>query len=112
MGEALALARKGGIRWEAILNLIGESVVGSPLVKYKLDPLKRRDFTPAATNALVLKDLDLVLAAAAQAGVPVPLASHMQRMYRDMIATGFANEDFFSVVKMAESQSGLAEPRP
>lgn len=102
MGEALALATQGGIGWEAILDVIGESVVGSPLVKYKLDPLKRRDFTPAATNALVKKDLDLVVAAAQAAGVPVPLAQHMQALYRDMLAAGRAEEDFFSV----------AEPRP
>jgi 3-hydroxyisobutyrate dehydrogenase-like beta-hydroxyacid dehydrogenase len=102
MGEALALARKGGIGWEAMLDLIGESVVASPLVKYKLEPLRRRDFTPAATSALVLKDLDLMVEAARQAGVQVPLASHMQALYRGMIDSGLADEDFFSVVKLAE----------
>jgi 3-hydroxyisobutyrate dehydrogenase-like beta-hydroxyacid dehydrogenase len=97
MGEALALATRGGIGWEAILDVIGESAVGSPLVKYKLDPLKRRDFSPAATNALVKKDLDLIVAAAKAAGVPVPLAEHMHAVYRDMLASGRAEEDFFSV---------------
>lgn len=99
MGEALALATKGGIGWEAILDVIGESAVGSPLVKYKLDPLKRRDFTPAATNALVKKDLDLIVATAKAAGVPVPLAEHMHALYGDMLAAGLAEEDFFSVVR-------------
>lgn len=111
MGEALALGRKGGIDWKALLDLIGESVVGSPLVKYKLDPLRRRDFTPAATNSLVMKDLDLVVQAATDAGVPVPLAEHMQALYRGMIASGLAHEDFFSVVKQAERAAGLAEPK-
>jgi 3-hydroxyisobutyrate dehydrogenase-like beta-hydroxyacid dehydrogenase len=97
MGEALALATRGGIGWEAILDVIGESAVGSPLVKYKLDPLKRRDFTPAASNALVKKDVDLIVAAAQAAGVPVPLAQHMQSIYRDMLAAGRGEEDFFSV---------------
>lgn len=98
MGEALALATRGGIAWETILDVIGESVVGSPLVKYKLDPLKRRDFTPAATNALVQKDVELIVAAARAAGVPVPLAEHMQKIYREAVAGGRAGEDFFSVV--------------
>jgi 3-hydroxyisobutyrate dehydrogenase-like beta-hydroxyacid dehydrogenase len=98
MGEALALATRGGIRWEAILDVIGESAVGSPLVKYKIDPLKRRDFTPAASNALLVKDLDLIVAAAKAAGVPVPLAEHMHRSYRRMVDEGRAEEDFFSVV--------------
>jgi 3-hydroxyisobutyrate dehydrogenase-like beta-hydroxyacid dehydrogenase len=97
MGEALALATKGGIDWEAMLDVIGESAVGSPLVKYKLDPLKRRDFSPAATNALVKKDLDLIVAAAKASGVPVPLAEHMHGIYKQMLAQGRAEEDFFSV---------------
>lgn len=112
MGEALALGRKGGIAWPALLDLVGESVVASPLVKYKLEPLRRRDFTPAATNALVMKDLDLVVQAAGEAGVPVPLAEHMQAVYREMIAAGLAGEDFFSVVKQSERGAGLSEPDP
>lgn len=111
MGEALALGRKGGIDWNQLLDLVGESVVGSPLVKYKLDPLRRRDFTPAATNSLVMKDLDLVVKAAAQAGVPVPLAGLVQAAYREMIAAGLAQEDFFSIVKKTEREAGLGEPR-
>jgi 3-hydroxyisobutyrate dehydrogenase-like beta-hydroxyacid dehydrogenase len=99
MGEALALATKGGIGWEAILDVIGESAVGSPLVKYKLEPLKRRDFTPAATNALVKKDLDLIVAAAQAAGVPVPLAEHMHSVYAGLLAAGRGEEDFFSAAK-------------
>ncbi len=97
MGEALALATRGGIGWEAMLDVIGESAVGSPLVKYKLDPLKRRDFSPAATNALVKKDLDLIVAAAQAAGVPVPLAEHMHAVYKEMLSSGRAEDDFFSV---------------
>lgn len=110
MGEALALARKGGIGWSAILDLVGESVVASPLVKYKLEPLRKRDFKPAATSSLVMKDLDLVVKAATEAGVPVPLAEHMQAIYREMIAAGLAQEDFFSVVKQTERAAGLSEP--
>jgi 3-hydroxyisobutyrate dehydrogenase-like beta-hydroxyacid dehydrogenase len=101
MGEALALARKGGIGWEAMLDVIGDSVVASPLVKYKLEPLRRRDFTPAATSALVLKDLDLMVEAARQAGVQVPLAAQMQSLYRGIMDSELADEDFFSIVKLS-----------
>jgi len=99
MGETLALAQKGGIGWEAMLDLLGESVVASPLVKYKLDPLRRRDYTPTATGALLLKDLDLIVEAARQAGVDVPLAKEVQAAYRAMAKSQLAAEDFFSIVK-------------
>jgi len=99
MGETLALAQKGGIGWEAMLDLLGESVVASPLVKYKLDPLRRRDYTPTATGALLLKDLDLIVETARQAGVDVPLAKEVQAAYRAMAKSQLAAEDFFSIVK-------------
>ena len=99
MGETLALAQKGGIGWEAMLDLLGESVVASPLVKYKLDPLRRRDYTPTATGALLLKDLDLIVETARQAGVEVPLAKEVQAAYRAMANSRLADEDFFSIVK-------------
>jgi 3-hydroxyisobutyrate dehydrogenase-like beta-hydroxyacid dehydrogenase len=99
MGETLALAQKGGIGWEAMLDLLGESVVASPLVKYKLEPLRRRDYTPTATGALVLKDLDLIVETARQAGVEVPLAKEVQAAYRAMAKAQLAAEDFFSLVK-------------
>jgi 3-hydroxyisobutyrate dehydrogenase-like beta-hydroxyacid dehydrogenase len=101
MGEALALARAGGIGWEAMLDVIGDSVVASPLVKYKLEPLRRRDFTPAATSALLLKDLDLMVEAARQAGLQVPLAAQMQSLYRGIMDSELAGEDFFSIVKLS-----------
>lgn len=110
MGEALALARKGGIAWPSILEVIGESAVGSPLVKYKLEPLRKRDFSPAATNSLIAKDLDLIVGAAKAAGVPVPLAEHMQAAYAKLIGEGFAEEDFFGIVKAVERSAGLGEP--
>ncbi|MGQ0654577.1 MAG: NAD-binding protein [Betaproteobacteria bacterium] len=110
MGEALAFARKGGIGWAAMLDVIADSVVASPLVKYKLDPLRKRDFTPAATNSLVLKDLHVLVEAAARAGVPLPLASHMLGAYRGLLEAGGADEDFFSAVKVAERAAGLGEP--
>ena len=99
MSETMALAQRGGIGWEAMLDLLGESVVASPLVKYKLDPLRRRDYTPTATGALLLKDLDLIVETARQAGVEVPLAKEMQAAYRAMAESQLAAEDFFSLVK-------------
>ena len=97
MGEALALATRGGMAWDTILDVIGDSVVASPLVKYKLDPLRRRDLTPAATGALVLKDLDVMIEAARQAGLELPLAEHVQALYRGLDEARLAGEDFFSI---------------
>ena len=99
LGETLALAQKGGIGWEAALDLVGESVVASPLVKYKLGPLRKRDYAPMATSALMLKDLDLIVEAARQAGIDVPLAREVRAAYQRMAKAQLVGEDFISIVK-------------
>jgi len=99
MKEALALGTKGGISWEKMLELMGESVVASPVVKYKLDPVRRHDYTPTATTSLVLKDVDLMLAAAKAQGLDLPLAAIMQKVLRHGAEHGLAERDFFSVVE-------------
>jgi 3-hydroxyisobutyrate dehydrogenase-like beta-hydroxyacid dehydrogenase len=99
MKEALALGTRGGIGWEKMLELIGESVVASPVVKYKLDPVRRHDYTPTATTALVLKDVDLMIGAAKLESLELPLAAEVQKLLRRAVAEGLAERDFFSVVE-------------
>jgi 3-hydroxyisobutyrate dehydrogenase-like beta-hydroxyacid dehydrogenase len=99
MKEALALGTKGGIGWEKMLELIGESVVASPVVKYKLEPVKKHDYTPTATTSLVLKDVELMVAAAKAEGLELPLAAVMQKLFRSAAEHGLAERDFFSVVE-------------
>ena len=77
LGESLMLAEKAGITREAAYDVLQDSVVGAPFVTYKraafLDPS-----TPVAMSlGLVLKDLDLIVALAAELEVedPVTLAA-------------------------------------
>lgn len=111
VAEGLALGRKGGLDWNALLDLVAESAVASPLLKYKLEPLRRRDFTPAFTSAMMVKDMELVVGAAEEAGVPAPLARHLLETYRAMAREPYAGEDFFSIVKRVERAAGLDQPR-
>ena len=99
MKEALALGTKGGIGWDKMLELMGESVVASPVVKYKMEPVRRHDYTPTATTSLVLKDVDLMVATAKAQGIDLPLAAVMQKILRHGAEHGLAERDFFSVVE-------------
>ncbi len=110
LAECLALARKGKIAWSDILDTIGESAVASPFVKYKLGPLAARDFSSTFSCRQVVKDLDLILAAAGRENVPVPLAGLMRQTYAAMMSDGEAENDFIAVVRHVERLSGLADP--
>jgi 3-hydroxyisobutyrate dehydrogenase len=107
MAEALALGRKGGLDWTTMIDGISASPIASLWLQTKLEALRRRDFSPTMSPRLVLKDLDLMLEAARQLGMPMPVtASTRQLMQVATIGAG-ADDDFFTVVKLIVQQSGL-----
>jgi len=108
LGEALALSRKGNIDWSAMLELVADSAVGSPMVQYKVAPLRKRDFTCTFSAAQMAKDLDLILACAHGAGVPVPLAAQMREAYTSLIGTGHGEDDYIATVHHTERLAGLS----
>ena len=60
---------------------------------------------------MMVKDMELVVGAAEEAGVPAPLARQLLETYRAMAREPYAGEDFFSIVKRVERAAGLDEPR-
>jgi 3-hydroxyisobutyrate dehydrogenase-like beta-hydroxyacid dehydrogenase len=108
LGEALALARKGNIDWNAMLELVADSAVGSPMVQYKILPLRERDFTSTFSAAQMAKDLDLILNCAHGSGVPVPLAAQMREAYTSLIGTGHGEDDYIATVHYTERLAGLS----
>lgn len=111
MAEALALGRKGGIDWSTMLDALAASTLGSPWLKAKTAALKVRDFSPTFTTRQILKDIDLMLAAGAADGVPMPLTAVTRQQMQAIVGDGFAEEDFIAIVKQVERQSGLPTDR-
>ena len=87
---------------------MGSSAAGAPFVKYKTEPLLRDDFSATFTTALMEKDIDLVLDAAGEAGVELPLAREMKTHLRAAIDAGYADDDFIALFLHLRSASGLA----
>jgi 3-hydroxyisobutyrate dehydrogenase-like beta-hydroxyacid dehydrogenase len=110
MAESLALARKGGIGWQDILQVLDDSAVASPMVKYKTPPLARRDFESTFSCRQMAKDLDLILGAGHSAGVPLQLAAQVRETYGSLIAQGDGDADYIATVRHLERLSGLGDP--
>jgi 3-hydroxyisobutyrate dehydrogenase-like beta-hydroxyacid dehydrogenase len=110
MAESLALARKGGIAWQDILNVLDDSAIASPMVKYKTAPLRKRDFESTFSCRQMAKDLDLILAAGHAVGVPLQLAAQVRETYGALIAHGDGEADFISTVRHVERLAALGEP--
>jgi 3-hydroxyisobutyrate dehydrogenase-like beta-hydroxyacid dehydrogenase len=109
MGEALTLAQKGGVDRSQMLDLLVDSAVGSPMVKYKAPPLKAGDYSATFSCRQMAKDLDLILAAARDSALPVPLAAQIRETYSALIAVGEGEADFIATVRHAARQGGLGE---
>ncbi|MEM9011131.1 MAG: NAD(P)-dependent oxidoreductase [Pseudomonadota bacterium] len=105
MAESLAMGSKAGLDWQRMLEVIANSAVASPLVKYKAGPLAERDFSPAFTTELMIKDMSLFRSAAETLRCPTPLAAETESLLREHAANGGGQEDFFALVKLLEAKS-------
>ena len=90
-----------------MLDIIGASAVGSPIVKAKSVELKRRDFTPTFTCVQMQKDLDLILGAGQDLGVPMPVTAVIGQLMQACIGMGDAEDDYIATIKLIERLSGL-----
>jgi len=97
ISEALVLGEAAGVSRAALLEVMGNSAVGAPFVKYKTEPLLRDDYSATFTTALMEKDVDLALDAAEQEGVDLPLAREMKSLLRAAIEAGYAEDDFIAL---------------
>jgi len=109
MAEALALGKAGGLDWDIMIDIIKNSAVGSPVVNYKDQMLKDRDFTPAFSAKQMAKDFDLILEAGRAGNVPLSIAAQTRQNWSSMIATGRGEKDFFGYIELLEELSGLKE---
>jgi len=107
LGESLALCEKAGIAWETALDVIGGSVLASPLVAYKIPPLKERKYAPAFSTKLMAKDLNLALSVGKQLGLCAPVTALTHQMLEANIAQGKGDEDFSNLIKLVEELSGV-----
>ncbi|MBB5696214.1 NAD(P)-dependent oxidoreductase [Muricoccus pecuniae] len=109
IGEALAFGARLGLDWEGMVDALSRSVVASPLLAYKAEMLKARDWTPAADLDLVAKDLDLALSVGGREGAPMPLAALARQFAAAYQASGEGGLDFFRLATWPER---LLAPNP
>lgn len=105
MSEALVLGEASGVSRAALLRVMKSSAAGAPFVEYKTEPLLRDDFSATFTTALMEKDIDLVLDAADEAGVELPVAGEMKHLLRAAVEAGYGDDDFMALFLHLRSAS-------
>ena len=105
--EITVLAEKAGVPRHAFLDFLNNSVMGSMFTTYKSPALVNLDYSVTFTPKLLLKDLDLGLAAARANGVPMPVTTAAREVVQMLIGNGYTDEDFAALLTMQAKASGL-----
>lgn len=105
--EGLVLSTKAGVDPELMIEVLNNSAARSGLISFKAPYVFRRDFQANFSTRWMHKDIGLMLDSAEQLGVPLPLTGLTQQMFRAAMATGLADEDFCSTIKVLEAWAGV-----
>jgi 3-hydroxyisobutyrate dehydrogenase-like beta-hydroxyacid dehydrogenase len=109
IAEALALGSKAGLEWNAMLDTLEQSTLASPWLKVKIAALRKHDYEATMSARLILKDIDLMLAAARSNDVPMPLTANTRQLMQVLVGEGFGEEDYMAAVKLAARQAGVSD---
>jgi 3-hydroxyisobutyrate dehydrogenase/2-hydroxy-3-oxopropionate reductase len=105
--EGLVLSTKAGVDPELMLEILNNSAARSGLVAFKAPYVFRRDFSTNFSVRWMHKDIGLMLETAAEMQVPLPLTAVTQQMFRAAIASGLADQDICSTIKVIEGFAGV-----
>jgi 3-hydroxyisobutyrate dehydrogenase len=98
VAEALELASRLGIDSAGLAAVIEGGPLDAPLADAKLHKIARGDFTPEFPLEWALKDVDLAIAAAD--GASLPMLEALSRQWRGAVQAGYGREDI-SAVRLA-----------
>lgn len=108
LAEATALGEKGGIAPQAIVDMLAETLFGSPIVKGYGGRIAAGQFKPAGfTVPLGLKDVELALQAGHDLQVPLPVAGVARDHLIAALARGRADWDWGALSTAVREAAGL-----
>ena len=110
LAESIAAAQRSGLPLELFRETLLSSVLASPFVGYKSPLLFERRYEAQFSTRLMLKDLDLVLASAAEHGLALPATAIIREQFARAVAAGLGDDDAASVREVMDGD-GKAAPR-
>jgi 3-hydroxyisobutyrate dehydrogenase-like beta-hydroxyacid dehydrogenase len=94
LAEGLVLAERAGVERAVAYEVFAASAIAAPFVHYKREAFEHPGRPPVAFSLdLVAKDLDLILALAAEAGATMEQAATNSRVVEAAVAAGLGGHD-------------------
>jgi 3-hydroxyisobutyrate dehydrogenase-like beta-hydroxyacid dehydrogenase len=108
LSEAFLLIRKSGVEPAKFLEVLNGSLFQSPIYEnYGKIIIAQKFSPPGFALHLGLKDVRLVLAAADEVAVPMPVASVIRDHYLSAVARGWGDMDWAALAKVVAEDAGL-----
>ena len=106
LAEAVVFLEAYGVDTRAALEVLGGGLAGSKVLEQKKENLLTRSFQPGFRIELHHKDLGIVMAAAREAGVVVPLGATVAQLMCSAKAVGDGGLDHSALLRGVERLSG------
>ena len=106
VSEAIVLLEAAGVDAGAGMDVLAGGLAASRILDLKRDSMIAREFAPGFRIDLHHKDMGIVLAAARQAGVSLPMAGLTAQLVAAARAMGYGSLDHSALLKVVETMSG------
>jgi len=107
IAEAVVLGEKAGLDRERLLEVLAKTAVIAPAHVGKLARAATNDYSPQFPLRLMNKDFQLILAAAAQEHISMPVTEASFRVNEDELAHSKNEVDFSVVLRRMEELAGI-----
>jgi 3-hydroxyisobutyrate dehydrogenase-like beta-hydroxyacid dehydrogenase len=115
MAELIVFGENSGIERSILLQAIGDSVLGSPFVRYKTAGFIANDYSTTFTTNSLIKDLELALDVAHGAELTLPVIELVSSLTHLASTNGYGERDFSSLLPSLQLELGHSpdiEPSP
>lgn len=111
VAEALIFLEAYGVDTAAAIEVLAGGLAGSRVLDRKAATMIEREFTPGFRVDLHHKDMGIVVAAAREAGVALPLGTHAAQLMQSLRQLGHGDLDHSALLLLVEQLSGRS-PAP
>jgi 3-hydroxyisobutyrate dehydrogenase-like beta-hydroxyacid dehydrogenase len=106
--EAMVLGMKAGLDPKTIFEMVSSGAGNSRVFELRAPMMVKDDYTNATMKCSVWqKDMSVIGSFAKKIGVPTPLFSATQPIYRAALRTGHAEHDTAAVCAVLEAEAGV-----
>jgi 2-hydroxy-3-oxopropionate reductase len=112
VSEAIVLLEAHGVDMPPAIEVLAGGLAGNQILERKAANMLARKFDPGFRIDLHHKDMQIILAAARDAGVTIPVTAVVAQMLVSLRSLGRGSLDHSAILTLIEDLSGRGGPRP